>query len=180
MLFKVVADEVIKMAMMPKLKNCAQCGKIFTPVRNEKICRDCMIKQEEKEREVLQYVRDNPGISMKDAADATGVSDKFIKQMASQGLFVNLTLNDSFFYPCVKCGRPISRGTYCTDCLKSLRQETKKVAEQMHIRIKENEKMSTIERLDALAEREFERENKVIKRHFSRGLYEDIVSSRRG
>ena len=168
------------MAMMPKLKNCAQCGKIFTPVRNEKICRDCMIKQEEKEREVIQYVRDNPGISMKDAAEATGVSDKFIKQMASQGLFVNLTLNDSFFYPCVKCGRPISRGTYCTDCLKSLRQETKKVAEQMHIRIKETEKMGTIERLDRLAEREFEKENRVIKRHFSRGLYEDIVNSRRG
>ena len=161
------------MAMMPKLKNCVQCGKIFTPVRNEKICRDCTIKQEEKEREVIRYVRDNPGVSMKDAAMATGVSDKFIKQMASQGLFTNITLNESFFYPCVKCGRPISRGTYCTDCFK-------KVAEQMHIRIKEDKNMSTIERLDALAEREFEKENRVIKRHFSRGLYEDIVNSRRG
>ena len=168
------------MVMMPKLKNCSQCGKIFTPIRNEKICRDCMIKQEEKEREVLQYVRDNPGISMKDAASATGVSDRFIKQMASQGLFVNLTTNENFFYPCVKCGRPINRGTYCTDCLKNLRQETKKVAEAMNIRIRNEQKMSTIERLDKLAEREFEKENKVLKRHFSRGMYDDIVTSRRG
>ena len=169
------------MAMMPKLKNCQQCGKIFRPVNREKICRDCMIKNEEKEREVLQYVRDNPGVTMKEAADATGVSDKFVKNMANQGLFANLTMsNDNFFYPCVKCGRPINRGTYCTDCLKDLRQETKKVAEQMHIRIKEDNKMSTIERLDALAEREFERENRVIKRHFSRGMYGEILTSRNG
>ena len=166
------------MAMMPKLKNCAQCGKVFSPIRNEKICRDCTIKQEEKEREVLQYVRDNPGVSMKDAADAVGVSDKFVRQMASQGLFVNLKSAEDFFYPCVRCGRPISRGTYCTDCLKSLRQETKKAAETMHIRLKE-EKIGTIERLNKLAEREFEKENRVIKRHFSRGLYEDIANSRR-
>ena len=168
------------MAMMPKLKNCAQCGKVFSPIRNEKLCRDCMIKQEEKEREVLQYVRDNPGVSMKDAADAVGVSDRFIKQMASQGLFVNLKSADDFFYPCVRCGRPISRGTYCTDCLKSLRQETKRAAEQMNIRIREDKKMSTIERLDKLAEREFEKENMVIKRHFSRGMYGDMANSRRG
>lgn len=168
------------MAMMPKLKNCSQCGKIFTPMRNEKICRDCRIKQEEKEREVLQYVRDHPGISMKDAAVATGVSDKFMKQMVSQGLFSNFTVNESFLYPCVKCGKPISKGTYCTDCLKTLRQETKKVAEQMHIRVKDSEKMGTIERLNKLAEREFEKENKVIKRHFSRKMYDDIATSRRG
>ena len=168
------------MALMPKLKNCQICGKIFSPINREKICRDCTIKQEQKEREVLQYVRDNPGITMKEAADATGVSDKFIKQMANQGLFVNLANNENFFYPCVKCGRPINRGTYCTDCLKNLRQETKKVAEQLHIRISESNQMSTIERLDALAEREFERENRVIKRHFSRGMYGDIVASRRG
>ena len=168
------------MAMMPKLKNCQQCGKIFSPIRNEKICRDCMIKQEEQEFKILQYVRDNPGITMKDLAVAMSVPDKFIKRMASEGLFANVKLNESFFYPCVKCGRPINRGTYCTDCLKTLRRETKKVAEQMHIRIKEENNMSTIERLNALAEREFERENRVIKRHFSRGMYDDIVTSRRG
>ena len=167
------------MAALPKLKNCAKCGKLYSPMQNEKLCRDCRIKEEEKEREVLQYVRDNPGVTMREAANAVGVAEKFVRQMAMQGMFVNLTSSENFFYPCVKCGRPINRGTYCVDCLKDLRQETKKVAEAMHLRLKEDRKMSTIERLDALAEREFERENKVIKRHFSRGMYKDILSSRK-
>ena len=164
---------------LPKLKNCANCGRVFSPIRSEKLCRDCMIKEEEKEREVLQYVRDNPGVMIKQVCDALGISEKFVKRMASQGLFASFKLDQKFFYPCVKCGRPINTGTYCTDCLKNLRQETKRAAETLKIRLTETKKMSTIERLDALAEREFERENKVIKRHFSRGMYQDIVDSRR-
>ena len=167
------------MANLPKLKNCAQCGRIFSPMRGEKICRDCRIKEEEKERQVIQYVRDNPGITIKEVCDALGVSEKFIKQMASQGLFASFKLDENFFYPCVSCGRPINRGTYCADCIKTLRAETKRAAEQMNLRIRETKNMSTIERLDALAEKEFQRENKVIKRHFSRGMYKDIVDSRR-
>lgn len=167
------------MAKLPKLKNCAQCGKIFSPQRGEKLCRDCRIKEEEKEREVLQYVRDNPGVTIKEVVEALQVPEKFIKQMASQGLFASLKLDGSFFYPCVRCGKPINRGTYCSDCVKTLRTETKKAAEQLNIRIRETQKMTTIERLDALAEKEFQRENKVIKRHFSRGMYKDIVDSRR-
>ena len=166
------------MAKLPKLKNCAQCGKVFSPIRGEKLCRDCRIKEEEKEREVLQYVRDNPGVSIKEVCDALNVPEKFIKQMASQGMFASFKLGENFFYPCVSCGRPINRGTYCSDCLQKLRVETKKAAEQMNIRLREEKKMSTIERLDALAEKEFQRENRVIKRHFSRGMYKDIVNSR--
>ena len=166
------------MALKVKLKNCAKCGRIFSPVRNEKLCRDCKIAEEEKEREVLQYVRENPGVSMAKAAEAVGVDEDFIKRMSREGFFVNAGLNENFFYPCVRCGRPIRTGTYCADCLKSLRQETKRAAEAMHIRAKETEKMSTIERLNKLAENEFERENRVIRRHFSRGMYEDLVKSR--
>ena len=166
-------------AQLPKLKNCANCGKIFSPIRNEKLCRDCTIKEEEKERQILQYVRDNPGITIKEVCDALNVSEKFVKRMASQGMFASFKLDQKFFYPCVKCGKPINTGTYCADCLKTLRAETKKAAEAMNLRIREDKKMSTIERLNALAEREFNRENKVIKRHFSRGMYEDIVNSRR-
>ncbi len=161
-----------------KMRNCSQCGKIFVPVRNEKICRDCTIKEKEKETEIIQYVRDNPGTSMKEVMEATGATDKMMKRMVQEGLFQNLNQAADFFYPCVNCGRPINKGTYCADCLSNLRRETKKVAEAMHIRIKEDAKMSTIDRLNALAEREFEKENKVVKRHFSGGMYKDIVDSR--
>lgn len=158
-----------------KLKNCSQCGRIFTPVRGEKLCRDCRIKEEELERQVLSYVRDNPGVSIKEAMEATGVSEKIIKRMAREGLFVNISEAGNFFYPCMGCGKPINHGTYCTDCLNRLRTETKKASEAMHIRVREDRKMSTIERLNAAAQNEFERENKVIERHFSRGM-QDLIN----
>ena len=174
--------EVLVMAlknMTQKIKNCAQCGRIFAPLRNEVLCRDCRIKEEEKQQEVLEYVRDHQGSTIKEVMEALGVTDKFIKQMIKEGLFVNIERED-FYYPCKVCGKPIRNGTYCSDCLSKLRNETKKMAEHMALKVttKDGEKrkpisqMSTIEKLNAQAERELEREN----RSFSRGMYADIVS----
>lgn len=155
----------------PKLRNCAQCGRIFSPTRGENLCRDCRMKEEEMERQVMIYVRDHQGISIKEAVEATGVSEKIVKRMAREGMFVKNGLTTAnFLYPCTGCGRPISTGTYCSDCLARLRVETKKAAEAMHIRVKDDKRMSTIDRLNAAAQREFERENKVIERHFSQGM----------
>ena len=109
--------------------------------------------------------------------EAMGVSDKFIKNMIAKGLFANVERGD-LFYPCQSCGKPIRNGTYCSDCLSKLRNETKKMADQMAIRMgisnKPLSKMTTIEKLNAQAEREFEIENKSNKR----GTYETIVSKR--
>lgn len=151
-----------------KLKNCSQCGKIFSPIRGEKLCRDCRMKEEEIERQVIHYVRDNPGASIKETMEATGVPEKVIKRMAREGMFVNVATSENFVYPCMGCGKPIRNGTYCADCLKRLRTETRKASEAMHIRVREEKRMSTIERLNASAQNEFERENKIISRSMQR------------
>ena len=151
-----------------KLKNCSQCGRIFSPIRGEKLCRDCRLKEEEVERQVLSYVRDNPGCSIKEAMEATGVPEKIIKRMAREGMFVNVQTSENFVYPCMGCGKPIRNGTYCADCLNRLRNETKKASEAMHIRVREERKMSTIDRLNAAAQNEFERENRIISRSMQR------------
>ena len=67
--------------MQQKLKNCAQCGKIFTSTRGETLCRDCQIKLEEKEREVLDYVREHQGCTIAEVVEAMEVTEKFIKNM---------------------------------------------------------------------------------------------------
>ena len=164
--------------MKQKLKNCAQCGKIFTSTRGETLCRDCQIKLEEREREVLDYVREHQGCTVAEVVEAMGVTDKFVKNMINKGLFANIERTD-FFYPCAACGKPIKNGTYCSDCLSRLRQETKKMAEHMAVKIgmqqKPLSKMSTIEKLDAQVERELEIENSKKSR---RSLYESIVNKR--
>ena len=167
--------------MQQKLKNCANCGKMFVSSRGEHLCRDCMIKEEEKEREVLDYVREHQGCPIQEVIEAMGVTDKFIKNMINKGLFANIDRTD-FFYPCSSCGKPIRNGTYCSDCLSRLRSETKRMADQMAVRIgtktKPMSQLSTIERLNLQVERELEIENS--RKASKRSTYETIVSKRDG
>lgn len=162
---------------LPKIRNCAKCGKIFTAMNGEKVCRDCVQKEKDFEEKVVQYIRDNPGSSLKEVMQATGANDKMMKRMMKEGIFSPTASAhvEGATYPCMKCGRPITHGTYCMDCLSKLRTQTKKAAEAMQIRIKEDPKMSTIERLNRMAEKEFERENRLsgISRNFSKGMFKD-------
>ena len=131
-------------------------------MEGEKICRECAQKAKDFEEQVVTYIRDNPGSSLKDVMQATGASDKMMRRMMKEGIFSPPTAQvQGATHPCMKCGRPITSGTYCMDCLSRLRTQTKKAAEAMQIRIKEDPKMSTIERLNRLAEKEFERENRL-------------------
>ena len=165
-----------------KLKNCANCGRAFVSTRNERLCRECLIEEREKETQILEYVRDNPGVDIKTVLEATGASEKLLQRMIREGLFVNIERGD-FYYPCTACGRPIRTGTYCSDCLARLRKETQKAAAQLSVKVKTQkqiENMSTIERLNTLAEKELEEEKGGnVKRHMSRGMYESILESRR-
>ena len=166
------------MKLPQKLKNCSSCGKMFVATRGEKLCRDCMIKEEEKESLVLDYVREHQGCQIAEVMEALGVTDKFIKNMIAKGLFANVERHD-LYYPCQSCGKPIRNGTYCSDCLSRLRSETKKMADQMAIKMGISDKpisqMSTIEKLNAQAEKELEIEKSRNKR---RGTYETVVSRR--
>ena len=162
---------------IPKIRNCTKCGKVFASMHGERVCKDCIQQEKDFEEQVIKYIRDNPGSSVKEVMEATGATEKMMKRMMQDGIFSNAAVkrDENATYPCMSCGRPITSGTYCMDCLSRLRDQTRKAAEAMQIRIKEDKSMSTIERLDKLAEKEFERENRMsgIKRNFSRGMFRD-------
>ena len=126
-----------------KLRNCIQCGRVFLSADREELCGDCKIIYFELEDKVKAYVKDNK---------------KMIQRMAREGVFADMPMGENFTYPCASCGTPIKTGTYCTSCLTRLRQETKKVAERMNIRFRED--MPTVQRLDAMAQREFDQERR--------------------
>ncbi len=148
------------MATIPKMKmrNCIQCGRVFLSSEREDLCSGCKSKFYELEEIVKDYVKDHRGVSMTDVSEATGISKKLIQRMAREGVFADMPMGENFTYPCASCGTPIKTGTYCTSCLTRLRQETKKVAESMQIRFKED--MPTLKRLDAMAQREFDQEQR--------------------
>lgn len=162
----------------PNLKNCVKCGKVFVPIGPERYCADCRRKQEEQEREISSYVRDHPGVSIETAAEAVDAPKRLIRRMAFQGKFSSQ--GKTFTHACLNCGRTITQGTYCADCLEKLRNESKKIGALMDLRSRmgERDRRTTIEKLDAKAQQEFEIEISKPKSRFSRGLRERIVGDK--
>ena len=148
------------MATIPrqKLRNCIQCGKVFLSKDREELCNDCKASYYELAEVVKEFVKDHPGSTVNEVSSATTVSKKLIQRMMREGVFMDIPMGDNFVYPCARCGKPIKTGTYCTSCLTRLRKETQQVAERMQIRVKEG--TSTIKRLDMMAQREFDQEQR--------------------
>jgi hypothetical protein len=57
----------------PQLDVCSLCGKMY-PRIELRLCRDCGSKEPNRFKLVRDYLRDNPGRSINDIADHTGVS----------------------------------------------------------------------------------------------------------
>ena len=171
------------MALKPKqkLKNCSNCGKLFIQIHGEKLCRDCAIQEEEQQREIRDYIHEHQGCSITEVMQNVNVSKKLINNMINKGLFGNLRRSRSS-YTCQSCGKPVSVGnTYCKDCLKRLRTETKRVAEQRELRMNMNnnktEKSTTLDKINAQIDMELEIMNER-KRRLNRSMYESILNDR--
>ncbi len=106
---------------MPKLQNCPVCGKLFAADSSQRMCRECFIKEQEKELEVTNYVRDHPKSKIPEIVENTGASEKMIKRMIAEGRFQQVGVNLS--YPCEKCGKPIMSGKFCRECMAEMQKD---------------------------------------------------------
>ena len=107
--------------MAGKMKNCSSCGKVFIAINNSRVCSDCREKEEQWEKEIIEYVREHPKSQIPEIVEATGVQEPIIRRMIREGRF--LSSNVELFYPCEKCGSPIQKGQYCDKCQKEMREE---------------------------------------------------------
>ena len=120
------------------IRNCARCKRIFIPVSNEKICSDCRAEDLELEERVKAYVRDNPGITVNQLIEGSGAPRSLVWRMIQQGQFENSGLKDAK-YPCGNCGKIITRGTYCSECMSKLKENAQKFAVAMNKKRKAQE-----------------------------------------
>ncbi|EKU71304.1 hypothetical protein [Selenomonas sp. F0473] len=109
--------------MAGKMKNCSSCGKVFVSINGARICMDCREKEEQWEKEIVAFVRDNPKCQIAEIVEATGVQEPVIRRMIREGRFVSTGAD--LYYPCEKCGSPIQRGQYCEKCQSQIREELK-------------------------------------------------------
>lgn len=111
--------------MAGKIKNCPVCGKLFSDLGHG-CCPTCYEKVLEKEREVVNYVRDHKGAKIPEICEATGAPSGMIKKLIREGRFEQIGVKMT--YPCEKCGAPIISGKICKTCEESARAELQKQA----------------------------------------------------
>ena len=147
-----------------KIRNCVRCKRIFIPSSSEKMCPDCRAKELEMEERVKSYVRDHPGITVNELIEGSGAPSKLVWRMVEQGQFENSSLKNAK-YPCGNCGKLITKGIYCSECLSKLKVQAQKFAASMDSK-------------NRAAEKKSQESTSEDKKTFSNSMYEEINSSR--
>ena len=147
------------MAELKPMKMCAGCGTPFTPLADEDFCYKCRNTTSTKEADVIDYIRDNPGVSILDVSRRTKLSKNTLIKMAHEGRFAGLILNKDFGYPCPGCGKLITFGTYCPECFSDFKKNAKNA-----------------KNADFLAKAKAAQQSKDKSRTFSHGMQDEIKS----
>ena len=109
---------------MPVPKNCPHCGKLYLEV-GHKMCLDCFTVEQEMEQRVMEYVRENRQVNVKDIVDNTGVKERLVIKMIREGRFMQSEYPVAF--PCESCGEPIFHGKVCRKCSEKFMDEVAKL-----------------------------------------------------
>lgn len=110
---------------MPELRNCIRCGKVFAYTYNP-VCNKCLEQEEEEFKRVKEYIYENPGSTVFEVSEATGVSvEKIMKFLREERLELS-SENANLLLECESCGRPIKSGRYCEECKNQIASEMKR------------------------------------------------------
>ncbi|MFW5790992.1 MAG: flagellar protein [Bacillota bacterium] len=135
-----------------ELKNCKECGKLFSPVAGEDRCHVCRDDNELKYQKVKDYLWDNPGATIDQVHEETGVDKDTIIQFVKDDRLIADGIDANFFVHCERCGREIESGRYCKSCKQELvdgltRGIAKKNKEEKKSSKKDDQRMYTSERI---------------------------------
>ncbi|MCR5451602.1 MAG: flagellar protein [Lachnospiraceae bacterium] len=118
------------------VRTCRRCGRLFNYMFGTNLCAACKNTLEKDYERTRDYIRDNPGASIKEVSDECEVTINQIEQWLRDGRLefskasgVNIT--------CENCGKPVKKGRYCEECtnsmlntLNSMMDKTKKGKEE--------------------------------------------------
>lgn len=117
-----------------KIDVCKVCKKLFHSLKEEKICPDCKEEQADEFRKVKQYIREHKGAGIEEVSQACEVSHKqLLNWVREERLYFDDAAKVAL--PCLRCGKGISMGKYCNECLANYKDEvsameTKKTEEK--------------------------------------------------
>jgi len=103
-----------------ELKNCKECGKLFSPVAGEKRCHVCREDEDVMYQKVKDYLWDNPGASIDEVHEETEVDREIIIKFVKEDRLIADGIDVDLLISCERCGREIEKGRYCNSCKNEL------------------------------------------------------------
>ncbi len=112
---------------MGELRNCPICGKVFIKL-GKNLCPDCMEKEEQEYKEVRQYLKENPGASVMEIKEITGIDENKILKWIREGRIDTSSIGPGAALTCKSCGTQITVGNLCLKCAQLLAKEIKTIS----------------------------------------------------
>jgi len=106
---------------MGELRNCPQCGKVYMyMVRN--LCPACIDLEEAQYEQVREYLLKNPGASVEQIVEDTGVEESKVLRWMRDGRLVVADTGGRPVLVCQRCGRRVEKGNLCPKCIQTLQE----------------------------------------------------------
>ena len=102
------------------LSNCTRCGSVFSRDKNP-ICSECIKKEEAEFEKTVEWLRENPNLTIRALSEEAGVDERHILRWIRQKRMRMAEASE--LVKCKKCGEPISSGTFCDRCKLGLVQD---------------------------------------------------------
>ncbi len=117
--------------MMPDVRNCRKCGRIFNYIGGELICPMCRKADEEDFQRIKKYLYEFPGASLSQVSAELEISVEKIKKFLKDGRLEIAGNEGNMFLECEKCGKSIKSGKYCTECENEMAAGLRSVASKI-------------------------------------------------
>lgn len=106
-----------------EIRNCKRCNRLFQ-YNGVKYCPKCLMEMDEMYKKVRDYLYEHPDATIVEVSEATGVEEKIILEFLREG---RLELKEpSPVLTCERCGKPITTGRMCKECLVIFERGLKK------------------------------------------------------
>lgn len=113
------------MGLNNKIQQCRECKRLFESLYDSTICPACVEKMDKEFLVVKDYVYDHPDANVIKVSVETGIPVKRVLNMLREG---RLSIADANgMMTCMECGKQISSGKYCNDCLGKIEKELKSI-----------------------------------------------------
>ncbi|MCM1122940.1 MAG: hypothetical protein NC416_10175 [Eubacterium sp.] len=107
---------------------CQECGGVFVfKGVGEYKCEDCGAVEYDDYGKARNYLEKHTGATAAQVSEATGVSQKSIREMLKEDR-LEIAPNSNAFLTCEICGKPIRSGRYCSRCESAYHKEIEEKA----------------------------------------------------